>query len=963
MAVLLCVLVSVIAANYVLGVSLNISGSSSHAVLNEPFTFTCTVSQAAGISDAVYIYKKTKATLLAPFYQSGSSCTVLSGPPPGYTATCGSGTDSSSSSTKNYILKINRTAEHDDTDWWCLLNTARTRSHNFSLEVYSGPDSVTFSPPSPGDVTEGEDLTVNCSADCNPPCGYSWTLGTQQLSSSSLLTLTNINRTQAGVYMCTASNTFIPKSKSKHFNLTVYYPPREAPVISGTGFPVLEGDVITLHCSTTGGNPKPTLTWLCPGGSTPCSNTDSGETRTCTISFTANRRHNNVDCVCTPSWQYGAYTESKSRKMIIYYPPGTPSLYPGSSHPWLEDRTASLICSLPSGDQGNPEATFHWIRNNNDIEKHTGFNYTFTPSKEDNGDEYRCTAGNLFTDRDGQSRPVSRPVQLNVYYSPRIQIKMLTPNTHKEGDDLDLTCTADSNPSSQRVKWIYGGHEISGGNLRLTNLNRTDHGQYRCNVTVAAGSYGNLTNSSNIQVVVNYAPYVTFLSLNSTENYSSTFTCPADGRPGNMNFRRFSHYWNDVFIRDVSGTPVGHNETRLTFNRATYEDSGTYYCTVDNGVPDRSGTKQQTASSYVYIRATPKITKETELHIPVGAEIGKPAILQKTVFSKPDDISFNWNRSDSKSTFNYTNIEPENITLEIYGKTVKDSGYRITLNITSFSPNDTGTYTLNVCNDVGCSQFSVKLTAAGPPLPPKEFQQEGESSHTVKLSWLSNYPGGNYKQRFVLEYKLQSESEWTLKWTSDWFEDLHQDQKMFYNITNLEASQVYDIRLSAENERPKNNVSDFVNITAMTAKEAEKLTGSGFGIGAAVGGAVGSVAVVGVIVVLVVFFVRRSRLSSKNNNNLATTTYEGITLRTVAAENSTDDAPQTGDSDRTYEGLQERRDSAQYSKLTMYQNLHSSDDAPQTGDSDRTYEGLQERRDSAQYSKLTVYQNLHSSGK
>ncbi|XP_041379249.1 neural cell adhesion molecule L1-like protein [Gigantopelta aegis] len=405
-----------------------------------------------------------------------------------------------------------------------------------------------------------------------------------------------------------------------------------------------------------------------------------------------------------------------------------------------------------------------------------------------------------------------------------------------------------------------------------------------------------------------------------------------------MNFTSFSHYWNDVFIRNVPVTPVGHNETRLTFNPATYEDSGTYYCTVDNGVPDRSGNISQTATSYVYIGATPKITKETELDIPVGAEIGKPAILQKTVFSKPDNISFNWNRSDSNSTFNYTNIKPENITLEIYGKTVNDSGYRISLNISSFSQEDIGTYTLNVCNGVGCSQFSVNLTAAGPPRPPKEFQQEGESSHTVRLSWLPNYPGGKFKQRFILEYKLQSESEWMTEWTSDWSEYLPQNQKMFYNITNLMANQVYDVRLSAENDRPKDNVSVFVNITAMTAKEAKKLSGPGSGIGGAVGGAVGSVVVVGVIVVLAVFFVRRSRLSSKNNA-----------------------VPQTGDSDLTYEGLQERGDSAQYSQLTVYQNLHSSDDAPQTGASDGTYEGLQERRDSAQYSKLTVYQNLNSS--
>ena len=42
-------------------------------------------------------------------------------------------------------------------------------------------------------------------------------------------------------------------------------------------------------------------------------------------------------------------------------------------------------------------------------------NYTFTPSKEDDGTEYKCTAGNSFTDRHGKNRPESSPVQLTVY--------------------------------------------------------------------------------------------------------------------------------------------------------------------------------------------------------------------------------------------------------------------------------------------------------------------------------------------------------------------------------------------------------------------------------------------------------------------------------------------------------------------------------------------------------------------
>ena len=219
------------------------------------------------------------------------------------------------------------------------------------------------------------------------------------------------------------------------------------------------------------------------------------------------------------------------------------------------------------------------------------------------------------------------------------------------------------------------------------------------------------------------------------------------------------------------------------------------------------------------IVATPKITKETKFDDVLGAEVRRPAVLQKTVFSRPNVTSFNWRKSDNLPLFTYTNIEQETVTLTIHDKLVKDSGYRISLNVSNFTQNDTGTYTLTVCNQVGCFEFSVHLTAAGPPHSPKEFQQEGEAtSHTVRLSWLPDYPGGNFKQRFILEYKFQSDSEWKTEWTSDWFEDLRQDQKMFYNITSLKAEQVYDVTLTAENDRPKDNLSKPATLRVTTAK-------------------------------------------------------------------------------------------------------------------------------------------------
>ncbi|XP_041379354.1 uncharacterized protein LOC121392000, partial [Gigantopelta aegis] len=206
-------------------------------------------------------------------------------------------------------------------------------------------------------------------------------------------------------------------------------------------------------------------------------------------------------------------------------PPGTPSLSPGSSHPWLEDRSASLICSLPSGDEGNPEATFHWIRNNNTIE-HTGFNYTFTPSKEHNGDEYKCTAGNLFTDRDGQSRPVSNTVRLNVYYSPRVTISSDKHTRVERGKQVILRCSADSNPATCTFEWTRGSTRVGVGPvLQIAAFRDSDQGEYTCSATTVSARYGSLTGSASVIVTAPDSCYCTDQSETSVDlewNYDRT---------------------------------------------------------------------------------------------------------------------------------------------------------------------------------------------------------------------------------------------------------------------------------------------------------------------------------------------------------------------------------------------------------------------------------------------------------
>ncbi len=106
-------------------------------------------------------------------------------------------------------------------------------------------------------MLEGEPITpVQCTADCNPQCVYTWIGPDGTITGNSELLIPAIPRSQAGQHRCEASNSV--SSQTQSLTITVHYPPDVSVSVSPDS--VLEGQTVTVVC-TADSNPNPTFTW------------------------------------------------------------------------------------------------------------------------------------------------------------------------------------------------------------------------------------------------------------------------------------------------------------------------------------------------------------------------------------------------------------------------------------------------------------------------------------------------------------------------------------------------------------------------------------------------------------------------------------------------------------------------------------------------------------------------------
>ncbi|XP_052044380.1 cell adhesion molecule 1 isoform X3 [Apodemus sylvaticus] len=148
-----------------------------------------------------------------------------------------------------------------------------------------------------------------------------------------------------------------------------------------------------------------------------------------------------------------------------------------------------------------PATTIRWFKGNKELKGKSEVEewsdmYTVTSQlmlkvhKEDDGVpvicqvEHPAVTGNLQTQR-----------YLEVQYKPQVHIQMTYPlqGLTREGDSLELTCEVTGKPQPVMVNWVRVDDEmpqhavLSGPNLFINNLNKTDNGTYRCEASNIVG--------------------------------------------------------------------------------------------------------------------------------------------------------------------------------------------------------------------------------------------------------------------------------------------------------------------------------------------------------------------------------------------------------------------------------------------------------------------------------------------
>ncbi|KAG9271777.1 sialoadhesin-like isoform X1 [Astyanax mexicanus] len=272
-----------------------------------------------------------------------------------------------------------------------------------SAAVYSPKDTRAVIVPS-GERKEGDSVTLTCSSDADPPVlTFNWfkqrPAANESLGTGQNYSITSISSQHSGLYYCTALNQ-LGQHSSAPARLDVFYSPKDTRADVLPSGETVEGDSVTLTCSSDADPPVLTFNWF---KQRPAADESLGTGQNYSITNISSQ-HSGL-YYCTALNQLGQHSSAPARLDVFYSPKDTRAVVLPSGER-KEGDSVTLTCS---SDADPPVLTFYWFKQSVNESLGTGQNFSITNISSQHSGLYYCTALNQL----GQHS--SAPARLDVF--------------------------------------------------------------------------------------------------------------------------------------------------------------------------------------------------------------------------------------------------------------------------------------------------------------------------------------------------------------------------------------------------------------------------------------------------------------------------------------------------------------------------------------------------------------------
>ncbi|XP_034554408.1 sialoadhesin-like isoform X3 [Notolabrus celidotus] len=160
---------------------------------------------------------------------------------------------------------LSTTVSEADSQFFCQVSN-RVGTQNSSIvqiDVQFAPKETTVIVNPTGPILEGSSITLSCSSRANPPVtNYTWHKDDEEdKEHGSTLVMKGVDTSHNGSYHCAAKNE-LGEETSADIHLDVQYPPKNTSVSIDPSGPVMDGNPVTLNCTSVANPADINFTWF-----------------------------------------------------------------------------------------------------------------------------------------------------------------------------------------------------------------------------------------------------------------------------------------------------------------------------------------------------------------------------------------------------------------------------------------------------------------------------------------------------------------------------------------------------------------------------------------------------------------------------------------------------------------------------------------------------------------------------